>query len=139
MSNQNIKLCINCKWMVRDSDDKTPLCARPGLHRTNPVTGGNLYPTAEKQREDHDWLLDFLLGKTCGTAAKYFELRVEKTYGPNMNEIQPAEQPVAQQFSASLGAEQKCISCGKPFIRSERSMVACPKCLEECKVKDGRP
>ena len=68
--------CTDCEWMTKDSDDGTPLCKRPGLGRKNAVNGGMLYPPCDEQREDNDWLINFIFGKTCGEKAKYFQPNV---------------------------------------------------------------
>jgi hypothetical protein len=66
-------LCTDCKWMTRDSDDGTPLCKRPGQGRRNVVNGGMIYKLCADQREDNDWMMNLLFGKSCGINAKYFQ------------------------------------------------------------------
>jgi len=65
-------LCIDCKWMGKDTNDGTPICRRPGVGQRNNVTGGMLYPRCDDQRQETDWFIDIFCGKHCRINARYF-------------------------------------------------------------------
>ncbi len=78
MNSEPLKLCINCKRMVKATSDGTPLCNRKGKPNTDLVNGNNLWPMCTDEREYQDWIDNILFGKICGPEAKYFEPKEAK-------------------------------------------------------------